>query len=982
MTKFTIINIPVNLQPLTTDMFSTEVATVFATDDNKHNVSARLATFDSIHDFKKFSVNPIDIVEYQRQNQQYNINRCFFNFNRIMCRGAQQISVDNSFLTKPKGANPITQQAYDNKPKPITSIANVEDYFCLLNLYNIVNKNENNIFIIKSNKPSTSAAEEENKTKFKSITEKIIENDWCDIIGNTKYINTITDVSPFFRKYYIKPNDNKIIDSDKEYIYRALISQETANDPAGSLGFNILTGAFKKENVLIEKESQSRTYKSTKNDDAPSIDSFFEPTLGGIKNFTDANEKINFNMTLTLKDISTFNTLALDVFTIPYSQSSVANPNERTVIKKEIDKIFKPLVKSLCNAARCTGLQGRDDTDHNKANAFYPAIDAFSKEQNQKKIARHFTRKRLGDVLQASLCRLINCNYVDGLKRIKFKNLESETDIIPKTAIFIGEDRMIIAFCLINQIPCIYDNKEYTILYLPNKPTTQYSDYATIPAPVLGGGPINQTGGVKTRAQYIELYGETLWDEPYYFFKILPFIQNIVAQEKNDATYDKKQFLIEFEQIYSNINKKIIDNIYEDNVFNLYSTDKTIPMYYVSPLPVAEEVAEAAVPPDMPIIVAQNIVNIEYTNAREAKFTFINVFNENKYTGNTNPVEPHILLSVSNIIAPSADDANTYRDIYFRNNIPENIDDQIQYNFRINKTEFDRSVEHQFEVEQILDNETINETAGGAVNNDLYSKNVKTLQNYFYILKKYEIYSIMDEKSNAYFYDINNSGVRVAFDSFFYVFFNNLISEFEAQSKIVFYDLLNYYLFKYKKDLYIDFNEIISFGSDKNIILDDTVLDSLTEDNPTIIYLNNLLERSIIKRDEINIKMSDFFTSSKYVSQYNCAIENKFTHYGFSTIKNDFENIINANNHIQVEPIAEEITAEGIKEAQYNKEINQENEQYNLNAIQGGKKKSKKYKKHHNKTRNNKKRHIKKSKKSKKNKKRYIKKTKKLNIDE
>ena len=39
--------------------------------------------------------------------------------------------------------------------------------------------------------------------------------------------------------------------------------------------------------------------------------------------------------------------------------------------------------------------------------------------------------------------------------------------------------------------------------------------------------------------------------------------------------------------------------------------------------------------------------------------------------------------------------------------------------------------------------------------------------------------------------------------------------------------------------------------------------------------------------------MYNLFLSQKYVEQYNCAIENKFTYYGFTTIKNDFESIIN-----------------------------------------------------------------------------------------
>ena len=37
------------------------------------------------------------------------------------------------------------------------------------------------------------------------------------------------------------------------------------------------------------------------------------------------------------------------------------------------------------------------------------------------------------------------------------------------------------------------------------------------------------------------------------------------------------------------------------------------------------------------------------------------------------------------------------------------------------------------------------------------------------------------------------------------------------------------------------------------------------------------------------------FTTNNFIGQYNCAIENKFTHYGFTTIQQDFEAIIQNN---------------------------------------------------------------------------------------
>ena len=264
-------NLPNILGQLTPAMFDTKIVSAFATDDNRHNQPSRLATFDSIHDFKTFGTNPVDTIEYSRGTQAYNINRCFFNFNRIMCRGAAVISTENSYLTKPKGQDPVTQGAYDNKPIPITSIANVEDYFCLLNLYRIAKNNANDLYVIKGT-PKADPRNPMHADNYTTITNLIKNRGWSDNEANgVSYINTVTDVSPVFRKYYIIPNKNTYETSGVQY--RSLVTQENANDPAGSLGKDLLSNAFGPNNVCIEKMGQSRTYEPT------NINSFFKPTL-------------------------------------------------------------------------------------------------------------------------------------------------------------------------------------------------------------------------------------------------------------------------------------------------------------------------------------------------------------------------------------------------------------------------------------------------------------------------------------------------------------------------------------------------------------------------------------------------------------------------------------------------------------------------------------------------------------------------------
>lgn len=859
--EINITNIELGLQILNrAPNFDSKIVSAFSTDTNKFNQPARLGTFDSIHDFKTFGTNPIDTIEYQRKDSQYNINKCFFNFNRIMCRGGAPISVENSFLTKPRGQNP-GQGAYDNKPLPITSVANVEDYFCLLNLYNRVSNDD--LRIIKGT-PKTKIPDQNTDINFKAITEFIVKKGWADVDGSNAYINTITDVSPAFRKYYIRSETvNNVEIQNLNVKYRAIISQETANDPAGSLSKSILISAFGRQNVLIEKPGQSRTYISE------TIDSFFEPTLSGIRQLDNTGNNLNFNTTLTLVDKSTtpLGDISLD---IPYAKSgNTPNPNERPVINKDINKVFHGKTKKVLPAE--LELSGRDDADHTQANAFYNNDDvaSFSNAEVQKTIARHFTRKRLGDVLQASVCRLINSDYTDGDdNRIKFNSLEklssaepitSDVEVVPKSAIFIGEDRMIIAYCLINQIPCIYDNKNYTIVYMPQRPTdptgNKYTNFATIPATVtpaqsnipipitttLGGGSsLKQSGG----GGFNNIYEETIRNEPYYFYKYLLL--------HSDTSNDLKLIIEE-------INKNIIAGIYTDNVFSFDGIDDTKQtiMYFVSPQS-QTQIESSVTPNDNPMMKAQQIVDIPN------KPTFINIFSDYPKS-----LDANTLLSVT------VED-NGARTVYYPS------------------TKGDQRVIEVVDMNELKSYFGDTPSVEGVMNQTLYNENVQTLKTYLSALNKYEVYSIVDESNDADFYDINESGIRVAYDCFFYVFINNLVEEFQGNAKTVSYKLLFYLLFKERPD----FVEIIKY--DPSVSLDSSKETTQSLNKTTQVYFNDLFERSTHTAEELNLKMHNFFMLKEYVNQYECAIVNKFTYYGFTTIKHDFEVIINGRGPMNI----------------------------------------------------------------------------------
>lgn len=849
-----------NFERLTKDHFNKGIKDVYDIDANSHNQSSRLATFDSIHDFKTFGTNPIDRVNKIKRTDNYYINSLLFNFNRIACNGDVNISIQNSFLKKPASINGTG--AYDNKPYPVTSVANIEDYFVMLNLYRAVSEKSTDIFITKVNKQN----KESNANNFRDITEKIIAAGYFDTDGNVKYINTITDVSPVFRKYYMAPNQKDPIANIQ---YRALISQEAANDPAGSLNLSILDNAFGRSNVLIESEGQSRTYKNDM------VNSRFEPTLKGISNraLYDGDRKLNFNTTLVLNNSGSSSTT-----TIPYSNSgNIPNPNDRTIINSNVKTIMLNEAKQMCEpAAVCNALNGRDDGPHSMANAFYKNERINNYSQDRVAITENFTRKRFGDVLQASLCGLINSIEptatvsptvrttvksrpksqfkstvksrpkltvksraksrakstvklrdttiaksiaATGLRRsariatqkqtgggladgIQFNRISKSGDgfdsdyIIPKSAIFIGEDRMIIAFCIINKIPCIYDNKNYTIVYLPKKGgnAKNVGDYikikGTLPLPSNKrqklGGYVNG-GSAMTRGAFKRLQLDTIWQEPYYFMKFLNLhlthIADVVTQLQT-------------------IELKLIEETFEGDILNLNDSI----LYHIRE------------PTDEP-----NTYNYSDTD-------FI--------------ITPSLSVDVQRFVTYSGQRIRIeYKDIY-----------------------------------------------GGFTHSSKKQNNQSVLNLYFFtdylnILKQYELYSIIDETNDAYFYDINDSGVRVAFDCICNVIFDKLVKGF-LNSPNIHYESFMHFLFEYYNDLYLDFDEKYYFVTGEHIVIDER-----NYPDETKLYFDSLIQESIKQRDAIDIKMNKLFLDKSFGEQYKCAIANKFTYYGFHTISYELDKI-------------------------------------------------------------------------------------------
>ena len=983
-----------------------------------------ISTFDSVHDFKSMTyASPFDYIDPNRGQQLYYTDRLNFNYNRIMCGANINVSIMNSFLYKP-ALNNI--QGYSNNPNPITSKKDVEDFFLYNVMKNVADNFPDTLFIIKNTPKALPNGGGSNM--LRAIANKLIEKGWFDTVQlggqNRNYINLVIDVSPVLRKYYIQNyKDNLLINlaagpQNASTAFRILIAQEQANDPAGSLGRDYLRQSFGPDNVLIEQQNQIRTYIN--------CDSVFRPRFGGLTrgingiypnqvdtNFQTSLYLLHNNAPINIQDNNVINTFLTLNYQSPGGNNSTENPNNRTSIHDTIKKIH-----AAANAAggrpqlvANNFLIGADNQAHDQATAFYNnQIVANVPATVRTEVAVAFLRKRLGDRCLLELVRLINSGYNDVAQRIRFEIWQDAVGgaVIPppESAVFVGEDRMAIALAILLGIPCIYDSRNFTILYAPqrlpvNPANTTFADYPAAAAPAaapaagvlpLAGGSktkskskiYKQVGGLPlTRAAYKRALDSVMIDEPYYFFRVLPFIQgfcnnnNLVLDSvtiqiitNTGARYNvisnvsKRYYLTQFNTLIQHINQRIVNNNFEELTTSLDDQEK---MYLL------RDINQFA-----PIITdeSQTIKSLCLARQHLVNWTFINVYNY--YIPPLTFADPSLLLSVTQKMGVVN---QYYRKIFFRcprytppHSIapPAQPDVHIPAHVAADNDADDATAaanaaaiaaaaaapaDAAMDVEEVpadapapaaMEEEAevggpdpvddpddpqnpVPVVAAPGGNNmvsciitipstlwqDIITQrqpqiffghigggkneNLKYLQTCLGALKMYEIYSIVDERTDADFYDINDSGVRVAFDCLFYIFFDNLVDEYEIETDNVDYELLPYYLFINKKDYYFTFNEIIKFGSDKEIFLDDKILESLksTRDETTektFRYFDDLFERTIEKRDKINTEMYNYFAASEFVNQYRCAVKNNFTHYGFNTIFYKFMNIIQNTN--------------------------------------------------------------------------------------
>jgi hypothetical protein len=151
---------------------------------------------------------------------------------------------------------------------------------------------------------------------------------------------------------------------------------------------------------------------------------------------------------------------------------------------------FLPNMKNIIETIKALG-KNSTLTDRN---TFYNTFDTKILSNNNtditdlyKEYALYYAIKRLGDTLQAEVCRLSNLQHmlfyrvrkveVDIIVNQKTGKIKKETKyevdfdnpITPKTgAVLVTHDRMLFAYAVINNIPAILDMENHMIIFKPN----------------------------------------------------------------------------------------------------------------------------------------------------------------------------------------------------------------------------------------------------------------------------------------------------------------------------------------------------------------------------------------------------------------------------------------------------------------------------------------------------------------------------------
>lgn len=148
-------------------------------------------------------------------------------------------------------------------------------------------------------------------------------------------------------------------------------------------------------------------------------------------------------------------------------------------------------------------------------------FDLSSTEKNKKeKVFGLFAKKRLGDQCQAEVVKKINKNELSH----GFTQMSGNSPVdsyAPTNCVLVTHDRMLAAYCLLRDVPFIYDNAQIYLVYKPNggggaaptlplanytESTTNYLKNNILNTNFLHGGSGESGGAAKPDSPFIDIY--------------------------------------------------------------------------------------------------------------------------------------------------------------------------------------------------------------------------------------------------------------------------------------------------------------------------------------------------------------------------------------------------------------------------------------------------------------------------------------------
>ena len=398
--------------------------------------------FDSLHDFKNFFV---DSPSYMRNNRDYNYKK--FGFSSLLLGGYRDLL--NKYDTTTRSLFIQSLYSYLNlSPRPLDQ-NNLENYFSIGNIYDVIKSNgsRGNIYMLPNKSTSDS-------NEVYDRISSLFDNYKDPLFGSK--IKLVVD---FQIKMYDIIRRARV--SVKPENFCIIYTAETINDPAPKAKASTINDNFSWYNWYIEVlDNNGRKY-----------DNVSDNVKGGV------------NVEFKNLRLSKSEDIEASVFTVEAVFSGKQETIQMNSKDNSINKIKNIIIRTIERAGSV--LKTFKTAQYNKIGSdilgFY---ENFNSLQNDQEIVgyigeytRLYAKKRLGDTLQARIC------LPDKLNELKFRNgtkkgtkyslnsnvIDNSSDKF-KGAVLVTHDRMLFSYAVINSIPTILDMLgENIILYVPNQ---------------------------------------------------------------------------------------------------------------------------------------------------------------------------------------------------------------------------------------------------------------------------------------------------------------------------------------------------------------------------------------------------------------------------------------------------------------------------------------------------------------------------------